>query len=89
MHVFLAGLELSLFLCLYAGADEETHVHGLRGCPGLHKGLAGRCRGTRCAGSGLLAGLRGHGSRDGGDKSSHQQGKATRICLKKSTGHKK
>lgn len=45
-----AGHELSLFSCIYSGADEEPHMQGLCGCPALHKGLGGRCRGTGCAG---------------------------------------
>ena len=57
-----------------------------RGWQGGAEALAAQ---DQSPGSGLLAGLRGHGSRDGGDKSSHQQGKAMRICFKKSTGHKK
>lgn len=50
MDGFLAGHKLSLFLCLCAGAETGTHVQGPHSCPGLHKGLAGRCKGTWCTG---------------------------------------
>lgn len=93
MDGFLAGHELSLFLCLYAGADEDTHVQGLHGCLGLHKGLAGRCRGTWCAGPvpRLRAADRAKGTRQQrwGRQRQPSGRKSYVYLLKKATGHKK
>lgn len=63
MDGVFAGHDLSLLLCLYGGADEETHMQGLCGCLGLHVELAGRCGGSWC--TGLLPSIRAAGRAKG------------------------
>lgn len=88
MDGFLAGHKLSLFLWLCAGADMGTHVQGPHSCPGLHKGLAGRCRGTWCTGP--VPRLRAAGRAMGWRRRQQPSGRKNYVhLLKKSPGHKK
>lgn len=88
-----AGHELSLFSRLYSDVAKMPYVQGLHGCPALHKGLGGRCRGTWCEGP--LPWLRAAGRAKGtGQKGWGRQkqpsGRKSYTCLlEESRGHRR